>query len=272
MLSDETQDLADDDRSVDDGALRNVTPVALVAREHSSYRRPAACDRSGLVAILILGAIAITLTTWRWVEPRSISSARPSPRLAVFDVAPAAPDPAPQRLQQEPRPPSKPEAILPQIASPPPVVPNHTNTAAAAPIRPAPPAPLGIAIVNLPAPAPPIASPAPAIRPVTASSPASEKSARANWQGDLLAHLKPLLRYPRMALGTGQQGVTLVAVAVERSGAIRSIRIAHGSGYPVLDQEAVATVKRGVPLPPPTADIPGDPVAVELPIQFSLRG
>jgi protein TonB len=216
--------------------------------------------------------MAITVTTWRWVEPLSISSARPSPRLAVFDVAPAAPDPAPPPPPQEPRPPSKAETARSPAAAPLPVAAVRSTTVAAEPNRPAPPAPPGIAIVTSPAPSPPVAAPSPAVRPVTASAPASERSARVNWQGALLAHLKPLLRYPRMAQGAGQQGVTTVAVTVERSGAIRSVRVAHGSGYPVLDQEAVATVRRGAPLPPPTADILGDPVAVELPIQFSLRG
>ena len=87
-----------------------------------------------------------------------------------------------------------------------------------------------------------------------------------------LAHLRPLLRYPRIAERDGQQGVALVAIGVDRQGIVRSARIVRGSGYPSLDGEALATVKRGSPLPRPTADIPGDPVSVELPIQFSLRG
>ncbi|WP_168356043.1 energy transducer TonB [Sphingomonas gei] len=100
---------------------------------------------------------------------------------------------------------------------------------------------------------------------------AAEQAAAANWQSALLGHLKGFLRYPRQAQSARQEGVTLVSVTVDRQGKLLSARVVRGSGYPILDGEALATVRRGSPVPPPTSEIRGDPVTVSIPIQFSLR-
>lgn len=117
---------------------------------------------------------------------------------------------------------------------------------------------------------PAVQSPATSVA-ARATSASSEQAALANWQGQLLGHLKTFLRYPRQAEHGRQQGVTLVVVTVDRQGRVLSARIDRSSGYPILDNEAIATARRGSPVPPPTADIRGDPVSVTIPIQFSLR-
>jgi protein TonB len=102
-------------------------------------------------------------------------------------------------------------------------------------------------------------------------SASAERAALASWQSQLLGHLKGFLRYPRRAQSSRQEGVALVSVTVDRQGQVLGARIDRGSGYPALDSEAVLTVRRGSPVPPPTADIRGDPVTVTIPIQFALR-
>jgi protein TonB len=221
---------------------------------------------------MLLYALAAAITLWGWTAPPLVTTSRPADTLAVFDVQPTSRDTlAPQHKTAQERASSRP-AETPRPTSPiPPVRLPARSTAQTEPAAPTiqskPDGTDQSASATVPA------SAVPAVAPPTSGRTASaERAAQANWQGDILAHLRPLLRYPRMAERDGQQGIALVAIGVDRQGMVRSARIARGSGYPLLDAEALATVKRGSPLPAPTADIPGDPVSVELPIQFSLHG
>lgn len=226
----------------------------------------------GLGGTALLYALLAVIAFWHWTAASTAPSSRPAPALAMFDVPPASPDtPATAQAsapaQESPRRTEapRPTPLVPIVQFPAP------HVAPAEPAAAAPPNPQGLA--DQPTDTKTAASAAPAAAlPTTGRTASAERAARANWQGDILAHLRPLLRYPRIAERDGQQGVALVAIGVDRQGIVRSARIVRGSGYPSLDGEALATVKRGSPLPAPTADIPGDPVSVELPIQFSLRG
>lgn len=229
----------------------------------------------GLGGTSLCYALLVAIVLGRWALTPPTPSSRPAPALAVFDVPPASPSaraaPAPADSRPKPTPPRQESAPTP----PPLAIVRHADAAPSAPVAPAPSLPpddTARASIEPPSTSAP-ARPAPAITPPTTGSiAAAERAARANWQGDLLAHLRPLLRYPRVAQRDGQQGVALLAIGVARDGTLRSVRIVRGSGYPLLDGEALATIRRGAPLPPPTPDIPGDPVLVELPIQFSLHG
>lgn len=96
-------------------------------------------------------------------------------------------------------------------------------------------------------------------------------NAKAEWEDVLLSHLAMFRRYPRQAESARQQGIVLVGITLDRSGRLLKAAIRQGSGYPLLDAEALATVRRSSPLPAPTGNVPGDPVNVEIPVQFSLR-
>lgn len=93
---------------------------------------------------------------------------------------------------------------------------------------------------------------------------------KAEWQSTLLAWLKRYRRYPRQSERLHQEGVVWVRFAVDRQGRVADPVIQKASGYPLLDEEALATVRRSSPLPPPPADVPGDPVMVLVPINFFL--
>jgi TonB family protein len=41
------------------------------------------------------------------------------------------------------------------------------------------------------------------------------------------------------------------------------------SGYPALDRETIATVRRAQPFPPPPADLPGATFEFTLPVEFA---
>lgn len=102
-------------------------------------------------------------------------------------------------------------------------------------------------------------------------SPSGGTQAKAKWNDLLLSHLEMFRRYPRQAERARQQGVVLVDITLDRAGNVLEATIRQGSGFPLLDAEALATVRRASPLPAPTDDVPGDPVTAAIPIQFSLR-
>ncbi len=96
-------------------------------------------------------------------------------------------------------------------------------------------------------------------------------NAAVTWQGLLLGHLEQYRRYPRQAERLRQQGVAYVRFSVDRQGNASNIRLGQSSGHPLLDEETLATVRRGSPLPPPPAEVAGDPVEVMVPVTFFIR-
>lgn len=244
-----------------------------VPLERSGYRQSAACRTFGSTGTFCLFGIAVGILLW--IPHSPIGRVVPAAPLAVtFELAPApsAPSAPPvdlpaglvQREQEASRAaeakmePKPVDIVLPEV---PLQSPAAAQTKQASPdTRPverttAPPA--------MPNPGATVAARVP--------SASAERAALANWQSQLLGHLKGYLRFPRQAERSRQEGVALVSVTVDRQGRVLNVRIDRGSGYPVLDGEALATMRRGSPVPAPTADIRGDPVTVTIPIQFALR-
>lgn len=84
------------------------------------------------------------------------------------------------------------------------------------------------------------------------------------WEGKVMACLNRHHRYPRTAVAERHQGVPSIRIVMDREGAALSATLERGSGFPELDQEAVAPPKRAQPLPKPHAEFrPGQP-AIEL--------
>lgn len=252
-----------------------VIPIRVdnVPLERSGYQQPVVCRTFGSIGTFCLFAVAIGILLW--IPHSPVARIAPAAPLAVtFELAPApSAPPAPpvdvpagpvQQEQEASRTaeakaePKPVELLLPIVPSPPTVsVPVDQASSDTRPVErtTAPPA----------MPDPGVTA---AARVASASA---ERAALANWQSRLLGHLKAHLRFPRQAERSRQEGVALVSVTVDRQGRVLNARIDRGSGYPVLDGEALATVRRGSPVPPPTADIRGDPVTVTIPIQFALR-
>ena len=55
---------------------------------------------------------------------------------------------------------------------------------------------------------------------------------------------RPQPPYPKIALDQGQQGSVLLRMSVDDAGLIRTIEVAHCSGFQVLDHSALEFVKR----------------------------
>lgn len=95
--------------------------------------------------------------------------------------------------------------------------------------------------------------------------------AQLNWQQLLQIHLEKRKRYPRRAQLRYQEGVPLIRFSMNRSGEVISAELVRSSGFDILDQEALALIKRAQPLPGPPVDLPGDTLTLTVPIEFFIR-
>ena len=181
--------------------------------------------------------------------------------LLVQEDPPAAPDllpPAP-----EPPIPPPPDASLPPPAAEP------------APLRaPEPPAIHPVITTKpgaRPAPANPERKRAGAPPPVAAGSPARGSAAGGGSGPTTSAHpryaLNPPPRYPPEALRARQHGTVLLRVKVAADGSVSDLSVKRTSGFPALDEAAIAAVRRWKFEP---ARVAGQPVAeeVEVPVRF----
>ena len=126
----------------------------------------------------------------------------------------------------------------------------------------------------------PIAAAAPAAAaadPTVASAappaPAAAAPSKAvpTWQGLILARLERFKRYPAGAQFRRQQGVVYLRFSMDRRGKVVAASVDKSSGVDALDQETLALIHRAEPLPPPPAEMTGDPVELVVPIQFFLK-
>ncbi|MBU3665773.1 MAG: energy transducer TonB [Chthoniobacterales bacterium] len=123
--------------------------------------------------------------------------------------------------------------------------------------------------------------PPPSVQPRVQPKPASPKVERAaaaspKAAAPALVEARPSARgnrppnYPEMARRNGWQGLCMVRVAVTAQGRAGVVSLARSSGYGVLDQAALAAVKRWSFTP---RMVRGNAVGctVEVPVNFSLR-
>jgi protein TonB len=101
--------------------------------------------------------------------------------------------------------------------------------------------------------------------------PSVPSAAEALWEGDVLAKLSSLKRYPAGARRGGQQDTVMVRFVVDRSGQPLSAEVIKSNGFALLDDEAKALIRRAAPLPAPPAEVSGDAIELIAPIQFVLR-
>lgn len=90
----------------------------------------------------------------------------------------------------------------------------------------------------------------------------------ARWQSRLLAHLERRKRYPSGARSRREQGTAHVRFSIDPNGNVLSVRLARSSGFPELDQEVLAMVRRASPVPAPPPGVNRD---ITVPVRFSVR-
>jgi protein TonB len=90
-------------------------------------------------------------------------------------------------------------------------------------------------------------------------------ASRASWRGTLLAHLNRYKRFP----GGANPGTVHVSFSIDRSGRVLTARLVRGSGDALLDEEAVAMIRRASPVPAPPEGLGGGTIALAVPVKFS---
>lgn len=93
---------------------------------------------------------------------------------------------------------------------------------------------------------------------------------RQDWESTLLAHIARFKNYPADAQDNGWKGTSILRFTLTRSGMVTTVVLVKSSGHADLDAAAIATVRRASPLPPPPETVPGEPITLTLPLQFSL--
>lgn len=88
--------------------------------------------------------------------------------------------------------------------------------------------------------------------------------------GALNTELARYLSYPAFARERGWQGTVLIGVGVGPGGLLYNLRLIKSSGFSLLDQTTLTSLRKIKALPITTAFEWGDPVEVILPIQFHL--
>ena len=181
------------------------------------------------------GAVMIDLAPLPEPEPEPPPELEPPPPAPAPEVAVSMPPP-----RIKPKPPERRQPVVKPVEQPPPTPAPAAPPAAAAPAAPAPVA----------------AAPSGGVR---------------TWQGEVLAHLERLKRYPRSAQARRQQGVVHVRFVIDRQGKVLSRSLERGSGVAALDEETLALVERADPLPTPPADMAQARIELVVPVVYAIK-
>lgn len=232
-------------------------------------RRWAAC----LGVIVALHALVAVVLAW-WLGPVTLIPMAQPPAAVMLDMAPGPAKTAPRptetlggRTQRRVLSPRRPDRLrqpnLPRVReaeAATPIVKDggpHTHDKTPAPEMTAPATAAG----------PParVATPA-------RDTPKADVNAAPTWEGLVLSRLEQVKRYPTLARMRAQQGVVYLRFTMNRDGRVLTAKIERGSGYDLLDEEALALVRRAEPLPKPPPEVAGDTLQLVVPIQFFLSG
>jgi protein TonB len=188
-----------------------------------------------------------------------------APPPAPIAPPPVAEQPVPARVSLAPPPPSSARPIAPPVTAP-----VHTNASAAVQ-QPKPRAePLRKTEAHSPIQAGPAEPKAlkPILGAAKASSPAVSGAEISEYQGAVITRLAAAKRYPEAARDRGPHGMAVVRFTIDASGQVVGVSLAQSAGDAILDAEALATVRRASPFPPPPA---GAPRVFSAPLSFKVR-
>jgi periplasmic protein TonB len=212
---------------------------------------------------------------------------------------PVPPEPV---VEPEPEPVVEPEPVEelppppeveppPELVEPPKPRPRDTSIPKPEPKQPEPepePAPVEPAPPEAPAPAPSetAARPSPQTSQTSPSPTPAEKAVAPSptppkqpaidfgpYQRGLHRALIAERRYPPMARRLGLEGTAKVRVVLDRAGRlVKDAKITRSSGHELLDEEALAMVRRAAPFPALPEGISQSAVSFEIPVRFKLEG
>lgn len=183
------------------------------------------------------------------------------------------PEPKPQPTPQpkpEPVPPPEPPKPVPQPRPVPTPPPQPAPAVDPQPDEPAPTDTVSTAAEAAPATAA-AAPPPPAAQAGGGVAGAAATARKKSYFGQLAAHLARHQRYPMEARRRKITGVVMVHFRFNQQGQIQEFNVTESSGNRLLDNEAIAMLKRAQPLPAIPAELGADMLSISLPIEFSLR-
>jgi periplasmic protein TonB len=100
------------------------------------------------------------------------------------------------------------------------------------------------------------------------AAPAASSAEVAGYQSEVLGRIAAQKRYPEAARERAPQGVAIVRFSIAASGQLAGASLSRSAGDPLLDAEALATVRRASPFPPPPA---GAPRNFSVPLSYRVQ-
>jgi protein TonB len=205
-------------------------------------------------------------------------------RLAPFAAAPRIPVQAPQPERASPQAPEPARAPIPRPALTKPLpstAPAVQKTAPAEPPKVVPPEPAPAspgAADSSPQPTAPVQTrPMPQTSP---GAPGTEASARSGSETDagtleqyrlaLIVATRRYKRYPAIAMEKGWQGRVEVRMVIGANGMVINASIKSGSGYDILDNQALDMLKKGKTTVPIPVALRGREFSIDVPVIFNL--
>jgi protein TonB len=91
------------------------------------------------------------------------------------------------------------------------------------------------------------------------------------YKSQISLRLNRYKKYPTDAMTRRLNGVAKVSFRVNAQGRVSAARLSASSGYPVLDEEALALLKRCSPFPPIPQGLGLASMELDVPISFSVR-
>lgn len=228
--------------------VASLPPLATAQTEVSPGQR-----RAVIVAIAALHGLAGWAALQVPAVRQALQEAAPMFVDLIAPPAPPLPEPPPP---PPPKPiPKKPPPPAPLVTAPPSPAPAPF-VAPPPPEVPVPPAPPPVVVAEAP-PAPPAPPPPPA--------PPKEIPASA-----IEYVVRPAVEYPRLSIRANESGTVVVLVLIDTNGLPREPQIAQSSGFPRLDEAALAGVRKAR-FKPYTEN--GKPLAgwARIPIPFELE-
>jgi periplasmic protein TonB len=244
--------------AVDDGLdlRRWMACGAIVALAHLAIGGAFALRRSDIERTDPAGAIVVVFSPVPVAPQFQQMEIPPGPEQVMSEAVPESPV---EKVVEEPTPELK-QASDGEIAllKPPEVQQER--------VQPRPPAP----ITSVPQAVTPERSP---VARALSQRQVTPRSATAvpTWKSEIVALLERNKRYPHEAHARGEHGVVQLLFTLDRTGQLRASRILRSSGVAVLDEEALALVRRAQPFPPPPPEMPGNSLDLTVPIRFNLK-
>ena len=94
---------------------------------------------------------------------------------------------------------------------------------------------------------------------------------QARVRGQLETDLSRYFSYPALARKQGWQGHVNIAFTVESNGQLTNVRVTRSSGYYLLDQSALAALRKVGHLAEAPRWLNGQSITVELPVIYRLE-